>query len=65
MLRLLELILLAVPVALFVRAIFPGQSKKLSQRWAALKREVDFLVWVILGVIACAILYSLATLILR
>jgi cytochrome c oxidase assembly factor CtaG len=59
--RLLQLIVLAVPVVLFLRAVFPGQSKKLSQAWAELKRQLDYLVWVILAVIACAIVYSLVT----
>lgn len=64
MYRLLELVVLAVPVVLFLRAIFPGQSKKLSEKWSKLKREIDFAVWVMLAVMACAAIYSVATLVL-
>jgi hypothetical protein len=65
MYKLIELIVIAIPVVLFLRAIFPGQSKKLSQAISDLKRHLDYLVWVMLIVMGCGIVYSIVMLILN
>ena len=64
MLRLIQIIAVAIPVVLFLKAVFPGQSKKLSQAFAEFKKQLDYLVWVMLFLIGCAVVYSVATLIL-
>ena len=63
--KLIEIIVIAIPLALFLRAIFPGQSKKLSQAFADLKRHLDYLVWVMLIVMGCGIVYSIVMLIVN
>jgi hypothetical protein len=63
--KLIELIVIAIPLVLFLRAIFPGQSKKLSLAFADLKRHLDYVVWVMLIVMGFAILYSIVMLILN
>ena len=63
MFKLITLLLAAIPVILFLRAIFPGQSKVMKQAVADLKKQIDYLVWLILLAIACAILYSVGKLI--
>ncbi len=63
MFKLITLLLAAIPVILFLRAFFPGQSKAMKQAVADLKKQIDYLVWLILLAIACAILYSVGKLI--
>ena len=63
MFRLIQIIAAAIPVILFLKVIFPGQSKKLSQAFADFKKQLDYLVWVMLFLIGCAVVYSAATLI--
>jgi uncharacterized protein YjeT (DUF2065 family) len=65
MFKLISIILAAIPVVLFLRAIFPGQSKKTSQAVSDFKKQVDRLVWMMLFLIGCGILYSIATLVLN
>jgi hypothetical protein len=62
MFKLIGFIVAAVPVVLFLRALF-GKSIKRSQAVADFKRQVDYVVWAILFLIACGIVYSLARLI--
>jgi hypothetical protein len=53
----------AVPIVLFLRAIFIGQSKKRSQAVSDFKKQMNYLIWVTLFVIACGVVYSLGKLI--
>jgi hypothetical protein len=64
MYKLITFILAVIPVILFLRAIFPGQSKKWSQATSDFMKQLDFLVWVILIFFACAIVYSIGKLVL-
>ena len=65
MFKLITIILAAIPVVLFLRTIFPGQSKKVSQAMSDFKRQVDYLVWVMLFLIGCGLVYSVIKLVLN
>jgi uncharacterized membrane protein YbjE (DUF340 family) len=62
MLKLIGIIVAAMPVILFLRAMFMG-SKKRSQAVSNFKKQVDYVVWVILFFIGCGLAYSIAKLI--
>ncbi len=64
MYKLIGIILALIPVVLFLRSMFMGRSKR-SQAVSDFKRQVDYLVWVILLLIVGGIIYSLARLILN
>jgi surface polysaccharide O-acyltransferase-like enzyme len=63
MLKLIGIIVAAMPVILFVRAMFMG-SKRRGQAVTNFKREVDYAVWVILLLIGLVLVFSLGKLIL-
>jgi hypothetical protein len=61
--KLLGLIVAAVPIVLFLRAIFTGQLGKGSKAISDLRKQIDYLVWVILFLIGCGIVYSIGKLV--
>jgi hypothetical protein len=61
-LKLIGLIVAAMPVVLFVRAVFMG-SKRRSQAISNFKKQVDYAVWAILFMIGCGIVFSIGKLI--
>ena len=63
MYKLITIILAAMPVILFLRTIFIGQLKR-SQAVAEFRKQIDYLVWLILILIGCGLVYSLGKLIL-
>jgi len=65
MYKLIGLILAAIPVVLFLRALFAGRSKKRSQAMSDFRKQVDYLVWVVLFLIGCEVAYTIASLILN
>jgi hypothetical protein len=62
MFKLIGLLVAAMPVILFVRAIFMS-SKKRSQAVANFKQQVDYVVWLILIFIGCGVVFSVGKLI--
>jgi len=62
MYKLIGLILAGVPVALFLRAIFVGHSKKRSQAVSEFKKQMDYFVRVLLILIGCGVAVSIAKL---
>jgi hypothetical protein len=64
MLKLIGIILAAIPVVLFLRAIFMGLSKKRTQAVSDFKKQIDYLVWVALFLIGCEVVYWVVTLFL-
>jgi len=64
MFKLIGIIIAAMPVVLFLRAIFKGRSTKASRVWADLKKQIDYVVWAILVMIGCGVVYSIAKLVL-
>ena len=63
MYKLITIILAAIPVILFLRTIFMGQLKR-SQAVSDFRKQIDYLVWIILILIGCGLVYSLGKLIL-
>ena len=63
MYKLIGIIVAAVPIVLFLRAIFKGQVKKRSQGLSEFKKQIDHLVWSILFFIGCGVVYSIGKLI--
>lgn len=62
MLKLIGIIVAAMPVILFLRAMFMG-SKKRSQAVSNFKKQLDYAVWAILFMIGCGVAFSLGKLI--
>jgi uncharacterized membrane protein YbjE (DUF340 family) len=62
MFKLIGIVIAAMPVILFLRAMFMG-SKKRSQAVSNFKKQVDYVVWVILFFIGCGVVYAVAKLI--
>ena len=62
MLKLIGIIVAAMPVILFVRALFMG-SKRRSQAVSNFKKQVDYAVWAILFMIGCGVVFSIGKLI--
>jgi hypothetical protein len=65
MFKLIGIILAAIPVVLFLSAIFPGQAKKRSQAVADFKKNLDYLMWMMLLLIGCGLVYSIGKLFLN
>ena len=66
MFKLIGIILAAIPVVLFLRTLFKGfmgKSPKRSQAVADFKKQVDYVVWAILFMIGCGVVYSVGKLI--
>ena len=62
MYKLIAILVAVIPVILFLRTVF-GRSQAIKQASSELRRQIDYLVWAILFLIACGILYSVVTLI--
>ena len=63
MLKLIGIIVAAMPVILFVRAMFMG-SKRRAEAVSNFRKQVDYAVWVILFMIALVLVFYLGKLIL-
>jgi uncharacterized membrane protein YidH (DUF202 family) len=61
MLKLIGIIVAAMPVILFVRAIFMG-SKRRSQAVSNFRKQVDYAVWAILFMIGLGLVFSIGKL---
>jgi uncharacterized membrane protein SirB2 len=57
MLKLIGIIVAAMPVILFARAIFMG-SKRRSHAFSNFKKQVDYVVWAILFMIGLCLFFS-------
>jgi hypothetical protein len=64
MLKLIEFLVVAIPVVLFLKAIFLRKGSKFSQALADFQKQIDYLVWAILFMIGCGLIYSLGKLLL-
>ena len=63
MFKLIGIIIAVMPVILFVRAMFMG-SRRRAQAVSNFRRQVDYLVWVILLLIGLVLVFSIGKLIL-
>ena len=62
--KLIWILLVLLPVILFLRTIFTKRSNR-PQAVSNFKKQVDYLVWVILFLIGCEVVYLIVTLILN
>jgi uncharacterized membrane protein YidH (DUF202 family) len=62
MLKLIGIIVTALPVIVFVRAIFMG-SKRRSQAMSDFRKQIDYAVWAILFMIGVGLVFSVGKLI--
>jgi hypothetical protein len=56
MYKLISIILAAIPFILFLRTIFIGRLRR-SQAVSDFRKQIDYLVWIILILIACGLIY--------
>ena len=63
MYKLITILAAAIPIILFLRTIFSGQSKVMMRAASDFRKQIDYLVWMILVAIACGIVYSVGKLI--
>ena len=63
MFKLITILAAAIPVILFLKTVFFGRSKVMREASSAFRRQVDYLVWGILFLVACALLYSIGAMI--
>jgi ABC-type phosphate/phosphonate transport system permease subunit len=64
MYKLIGLILAAIPFVLLLRSVFTVRQKGRSQAVSNFRRQVDYLVWAILFLIGCEVVYLITTLVL-
>jgi hypothetical protein len=63
MYKLITLLAVAIPIMLFLKTVLFGKSKVIQEASAAFRRQVDYLVWGILTMVGCALVYTAGTLI--
>ena len=63
MYKLIAILIAAMPIILFLRTVFFKKSKVIQEASSAFRKQVDYLVWMILSLVAAALLYSIGTLI--
>ena len=63
MYKLIAILVAAMPVILFLRTVFFKQSKVMKEASSAFRKQVDYLVWTILFLVSCVLVYSVGTLI--
>ena len=61
MFKLISILIALIPLFLFVRAVF-GRSTAMKKAVSDVRRQIDYLVWVMLLVIAVGIVYSVIAL---
>jgi hypothetical protein len=63
MYKLITLLVASIPIILFLKTVFFGKSKVMREASSEFRKQVDYLVWGILFLIGCALLYSVGVLI--
>ena len=63
MLKLITILAASIPVILFLKNLFFRKSKVMQQASAEFRKQIDYLVWAILFLVGCAIVYSFGRLI--
>ena len=65
MYKLIAILVAVIPIILFLRTVFFGRSQVMKQASADFRRQVDYMVWAVLFLVACGLVYSIASLIIR
>jgi hypothetical protein len=61
--KLIVILAALIPIVLFLRTVLFGKSKVLSQAASDFRKQIDYLVWAILFLIGCGLVYSIGSLI--
>jgi hypothetical protein len=61
--KLITILLASIPIVMFLRTIFFGRSKAMKLAVSDFRKQIDYLVWLILFAIGCGIVYSVGKLI--
>jgi len=64
MYKLITILAAAIPVILFLKTVVFGRSKRMREASSAFKKQIDYLVWGILLVVAAGLTYSIASLVI-
>lgn len=63
MVKLITLLAASIPIILFLKTVFFGKSKVMREASSAFRKQVDYLVWGILFLVSCALVYSVVVLV--
>ena len=63
MYKLITLLAASIPIILFLKTVFFGKSKVMREASSAFRKQVDYLVWGILFLVSCALVYSVGVLV--
>jgi len=63
MLKLITILAASIPLILFLKNLFFRKSKVMQKASAEFRKQIDYLVWGILFLIGCGIVYSVGRLI--
>jgi hypothetical protein len=63
MYKLIAILVAAMPIILFLRTVLFKQSKVMAQASSAFRKQVDYLVWAILFLVGCSLIYSIGILV--
>ena len=63
MYKLITILAASIPIVLFLKTVFFGKSKVMQEASSAFRKQVDYLVWAILFLVGCALVYSVGILI--
>ncbi len=62
MYKLIAILVAAMPIILFLRTVLFRRSKVMAEASSAFRKQVDYLVWAILFLVGCALIYSVGIL---
>jgi hypothetical protein len=63
LIKIIALISAAIPLFLFLRALFGGRQTKLGQAFREFKKQVDVAIYLFLGIIGCVVAFALGKLV--
>ena len=63
LIRMIGIAAARIVIILFLKTMFFGKSKVMREASAAFRKQVDYLVWGILALVGCALVYSVGSLI--
>ena len=63
MLKLIMILAATIPIVLFLKTVLFGKSKVMREATSAFRTQVDYLVWAILFLVSCTLVYSIGVLI--
>jgi hypothetical protein len=63
MYKLITILAAAIPIILFLKTVFFGKSRIMREASAEFRKQIDYLVWGIVFLVGCVLVYSIGTLI--